>query len=272
MSILVTGATGNVGRHLVRRLAEDGRPVRAMTRRPDTTDLPAGVEAVGGDLTDPASMERALEGATAMYLLAAHGPSYETLPNPADLVAAAAKAGVRRVTVMWNGFRGPVEAAVEASGLEWTILEPGEFMSNALSWAEEIRAEGVVREPFADIGHAPVAETDLAAVAAETLTADGHAGRSYTLTGPEVITVGEQVAALSRATGRPIRYEEQTVAEARDRMRRMGVGDDSIDFILGWRADPPESARTVSGVVEAVTGRPGTTFDQWARRNAEHFQ
>lgn len=272
MSILVTGATGNVGRRLVERLAAEGRPVRALTREPRKARFPAGVEVVGGDLTDPASVETALEGVTALHLIAAHGPSYRTLPNGPELAALAVAAGVRRVTTLWNGAHGPVEEAVEAGGLEWTHLRPGEFMSNALTWAEEIRAEGVVREPFAAVRHAPVHEADIAAVAAAALTGEGHANRAYTLTGPEAITVREQVAALARAVGRPIRYEEQSPARAGERMRAAGVDAASVDFILGWRADPPEEARTVSGVVEAVTGAPGRTFAQWAEAHADRFR
>jgi len=154
MTFLVTGATGNVGRHLVAQLAAAGHPVRALTRDPGSARFPEGVEAVGGDLTDLASFQDALEGVTGIHLLTTIGSSNTTLPNGADIAAAAVKAGVRRATVLWNGYQGAVEEAVEASGLEWTHLQPGEFMSNARTWAEEIRSNGVVREPFGLIAHA----------------------------------------------------------------------------------------------------------------------
>lgn len=274
MSILVTGATGNVGRHLVRTLAADGHRVRALTRDPDAADLPEDVEVVRGDLTDLESVAAALEGATALHLLASQGASFDTLEAPEALLEAAEKAGVRRVTVLWNGFHGPVEAAAERSGLEWTIVQPGTFMSNSRYWAEEALAEGVIREPFAEVVHYPVHEADIAAVAAAALTGDGHAGKRYTLTGPDGLTVGQQVEAISRASGRPIRYEELTAEQAKERMRAMGIGEESIEFIVGWNADPENERRLAaeSADIAAITGAPPRTFARWAQENAAVFR
>ncbi|WP_100444752.1 NmrA family NAD(P)-binding protein [Glycomyces xiaoerkulensis] len=274
MSILVTGATGNVGRHLVRRLTEAGRPVRALTRNPRAARFGPGVEIVGGDLTDLASMEAAFEGATAVHLLDAQGPSYEPVPNAPELVELARKAGVRRATVVWNGYRGPVEEAVAASDLEGTLLEPGDFMSNTLEWAEEVRAEGVVREPFGDVPHHLVHEADIAAVAAAALTGEGHARRSYVLTGPEAVTPAEKVAILSRALGRELRFEELSESQARERMRAMGIEDETIDFVLQWGRDPSQDASLAaeSADIRAITGRPARTFADWAAEHADDFR
>ncbi|MCC3765082.1 NAD(P)H-binding protein [Glycomyces sp. TRM65418] len=272
MTILITGATGNIGRHIIRLLTAADHSVRALTRDPAKADLPAGVEVRAGDFTDFASLEAALEGATALHLMTAFGPANTTVPNSRDLFAAAEKAGVRRVTLLWNGYAGPVEEAVEASGLEWTHLRPGEFMSNALGWAEQIRTEGVVREAYGEIGHSPVHEVDVAAVAAAALTEEGHAGKAYMLTGPEVITVPEQVAAIAAAIGKDVRYEAEPPEGARERMRALGFEEDAIDYVLGWRADPPEFARTVSKDVEAAAGRPAKTFAAWARDHADAFR
>ncbi|MCD0444037.1 NmrA family NAD(P)-binding protein [Glycomyces sp. A-F 0318] len=272
MAILVTGATGNVGRHLVARLAAAGHPVRALTRDPAAARFPEGVEAVAGDLTDRASVEAALEGATGLHLLTAVGPANLTVPGSAGIAAAAVEAGVRRVTTLWNGYRGPVEEAVEASGLEWTHLRPGEFMSNALTWAEDVRAEGVVREPFGEVAHAPVDVADIAAVAAAALTTGAHAGEAYELTGPEPLTVPDQVAAIAAATGREVRYEPLTEAQGRERMRAMGMDDPAIAYVLGWRAHPPAWTTRASGAVERVTGRPARTFAEWAREHADAFR
>lgn len=272
MTILVTGATGNVGRHLVAQLAEAGHPVRALTRDPARARFPDGVEAAAGDLTDLASVEAALEGATGLHLLTAIGPTNQTVPDSAGIAAAAVEAGVRRVTTLWNGYRGPVEEAVEASGLEWTHLQPGEFMSNALTWAEDVRAGGVVREPFGDIAHAPVHAADIAAVGAAALTTGAHAGRAYELTGPEPLTVPDQVARIAEAVGREVRYEPLTPDQGRDRMRAMGMDDPTIEYVLGWRADPPAWTTRASGAVERATGRPARTFAAWARENADAFR
>jgi uncharacterized protein YbjT (DUF2867 family) len=272
MTILVTGATGNVGRHLVEQLHAANHPVRALTRDPANAHLPAGVDVRAGDFTDFASLEAALEGVTALHLMTTFGPGNTTVPNSRDLVDAAVKAGVRRVTLLWNGYTGPVEEAVEDSELEYTHLRPGEFMSNALSWAEMIRAEGVVREAYGEVGHSPVDVRDIAAVAARALTEDGHAGQAYILTGPEVLTVPQQVAAIAAALGKEVRYEAEDPEGAKERMRAMGIEEHAIDYVLDWRANPPQFAREVFTSVADVTGRPARTFAEWAKDHAESFR
>ncbi|MFG3340037.1 NAD(P)H-binding protein [Glycomyces sp. NPDC048151] len=272
MTILVTGATGNVGRHLVERLHADHQPVRALTRDPAKAGLPAGVDVRAGDFTDFASLEAALEGVTALHLMTTFGPGNTTVPNSRDLVDAAVKAGVRRVTLLWNGYAGPVEEAVEDSELEYTHLRPGEFMSNALGWAGMIRAEGVVREAYGEVGHSPVDVRDIADVAAKALTEDGHAGQAYLLTGPEVLTAPEQVAAIAAAIGREVRFEAKEPEGAKERMRAMGIEEHAIDYVLDWRADPPEFARKVFPAVPEVTGHPARTFAAWARDHADSFR
>ena len=272
MTVLVTGATGNVGRHLIAELLAAGRPVRALTRHPERADLPDGVEVVEGDLTVPESLGPALDGATALHLITTGGDGFAPLRTGPDIVKLATAAGVRRVTVLWSGVKGPVEEAVEASGLEWTLLQPVEFMSNALQWAESIRTEGVAREPFGRQRAAVVHEADIAGVAATALLEGGHGGRSYTLTGPEALTVPERVAAIGAAIGRELRYVELTEEEARERMRRLGATEEVVDFVVGWHADPPASAYTVVPTVEEVTGRPARTFAQWAAEHADAFR
>jgi uncharacterized protein YbjT (DUF2867 family) len=272
MTILVTGATGNVGRHLVGQLAAAGHKVRALTRDPSATRLPDGVEAVAGDFTDLASIEAALEGASGLHLMTTFGPRNETVPNSADIAAAAEKAGVRRVTLLWNGYRGPVEEAFAASGLEVTELQPGEFMSNTLTWAEEVRTTGVVREAFGGVAHAPVHEADVAAVAAVALVDGGHAGKEYPLTGPEALTMADQAAALAAALGREVRFEALSEEEGRERMRALGSDEATIDYVLGWRAAPPAWTQQPSPAVAQVTGRPATTFAEWAREHVEAFR
>lgn len=270
MTILVTGATGHVGRHLVEQLAAAGHPVRALTRDPAKARLPKGVEAVAGDFADPASLERALDGATGLHLMTAFGPKNETVPQSAQLASAAIEAGVKRVTLLWNGFRGPVEEAFAA--LNPTELQPGEFMSNALTWAEEIKSEGVVREAFGHIGHAPVHEADIAAVAVVALTTDELAGQQLKLTGPEVLNLPDQIGAINDATGRDVRFEALNEDQGRLRMQALGYDEAAIDYVLGWRADPPAWTQRASDTVERVTGRPARTFADWAREHADAFR
>ncbi|MFD0488015.1 SDR family oxidoreductase [Saccharopolyspora spinosporotrichia] len=135
-TILVTGATGNVGRHLVRQLLAEGHQVRALTRDPARADLPAGAEVFAGDLTDTASLAPAFDGVRAAHLITFDGADFSPLANGEDIVELAVASGVREVTVLkGDGSKSPLELAVEAGGLDWTYLAPVEFMCNALEWA-----------------------------------------------------------------------------------------------------------------------------------------
>ncbi|USK35838.1 NAD(P)H-binding protein [Bacillus sp. F19] len=271
MTILVTGATGNVGRHIVNQLVKAGHHVRALTRNPSSAKLPEGVEVVYGDLTEPKTFAPALNGVTGIHLITFNSDGYTPLQTGPEIVELAEKAGVRRVTVLWNGEKGPVERGVEASDLEWTFLQPVEFMSNALQWAESIRLEGIVREPFGDSPSAMIHVADIASVAVAALIGNGHAGKTYTLTGPEVLTVLDKVRILGAAIDRDIQFFELTEDQARERMREQGSPEDAIDFVLGWYANPPKSAYTVVPTVEQVTGLPARTFTQWAAEHVHHF-
>lgn len=272
MTILVTGATGNVGRHVVDQLLRADQRVRALTRNPNAANLPDGVEVVTGDLGAPHTLLPAFNGVTAMHLITFDGDGGAALQTGPEIVKLATSAGVRRVTVLWSGEEGPVEQAVEASGLEWTILQPVEYMSNMLAWAESIQAEGLVQEPFGDRLDAAIDEADIGAVAAAALLENGHAGRRYTLTGPEVLTVPDKVQAIGAAIGRDLKFVELSENQARERMRKWGSAEDVIDFVIGWYANPPEAAYTVLPTVEEVIGRPARTIAQWTAEHAEIFR
>ncbi|MDA0563873.1 NAD(P)H-binding protein [Streptomonospora sp. S1-112] len=271
MTILVTGATGNVGRPLVERLLADGHRVRALTRDPRRAGLPAGAEVVAGSLTEPAGLAGAFDGVTAVHLIS-FGGDYAPLTTGPQLMDLAAAAGVRRVTVL----KGDVEPtdldrAVEDSGLDRTLLMPVEFMSNTLEFAGSVRDEGVVREGFASAKSALVHDADIAAVAAVALTSEGHGGREYWLTGPEVLTPPDKARIIGEVLGREVRYVELSRDEVVAQWRAQGFGDDDIAFFLTMRTDPPAAGRTVLPTVEEITGRPARTFAQWVREHAAHF-
>jgi uncharacterized protein YbjT (DUF2867 family) len=284
MTTLVTGATGTVGRSLVDRLLEAGEPVRALTRDPGAARFPDGVEVVGGDLADPATLRGAFDGAERLHLF----PVPETAP---EVMAMATAAGVRRVTVLSSGSVGagldtdyqlPVEQAVEASGVEWTHLRPGDFAANRLRlWGPSVRAERVVRWPFPDEAGIPIHEDDLAAVAAVALLDDGHAGRAYDLTGPETLTVREQVAAIAAALGEEVRLEEVSPEEALELLTRQGGwAAENAPFLLGYEGFSPDTEIPDYGpeelaplpTVEQVTGRPARSFARWAADHAADFR
>lgn len=273
MTYLVTGATGRAGRHVVSELLARGVPVRALTRDPARAAvLPAGVEVVAGDLTDPATLTTAFEGVVGVHLLTVGGDDYATLSTGPEIVALARRAGVRRLAVLWNGRPGPVEEAVRAGPLEWTMLQPVDFMGNTLGWADSIRGAGEVHEPFADVRSALVDEADVGAVAAEVLTGDGHAGRVYTLTGPQALTPRQRLATVAEAVGRDLRFVELTEEQARARWRRAGYDEELVDLLASWQGDPPPVAYTVTDTAARLLGRPPRTFADWARAHAAAFR
>jgi uncharacterized protein YbjT (DUF2867 family) len=269
---LVTGATGTVGRQVVAELLRLGRPVRALTRDPGKADLPGGVEVVRGDLTDPDGLTAALDGVSGLHLITFGGEYFAPLETGPRMVELAREAGVRRVTVLNGGGPTPLEDAVRASDLPWTVVMPVEFMANALEWADGIRTRDEVCEPFTGRLSAMVHEADIGAVAAVALTEDGHAGQEYLVTGPELLTVRDKADAIAAARGRAVRLVELSEAEAVARWRAEGRPQDVIDFLLEVYGDTPPEGRTVLDTVQKVTGRPARTFAEWARAHAGAFR
>ncbi|MFB7971009.1 NAD(P)H-binding protein [Streptomyces sp. G9] len=272
MTILVTGATGTVGRRVVEQLLERGEHVRALTRDPERAEFPAGVEVVGGDLEDPASLVPALRGVTGLHLITFGGALFAPLETADEILALAKDAGVRRVTVLHGGGETPMETAVRASDFVWTVVMPVEFMANALEWAPGIRSEGVVREPFVDRLSAMVHESDIGAVAAVALTEDGHGGQEYLITGPQALTLRDKTAAIGAARGADVELVELTEEQALETWRGQGMPEDVIAFLIDVYRDTPPEGRTVLGTVEKVTGRPARTFAEWAEEHAQAFR
>ncbi|MFC4013886.1 NmrA family NAD(P)-binding protein [Nonomuraea purpurea] len=271
MTILVTGATGTVGRQIVAQLVERGEHVRALTRNPEKAAFPAPVEVAYGDLAVPGSLGPALEGVTGLHLITFGGDDYAPLPNGPELVELAAKAGVTRVSVLSGWDETSVEQALRAGEIGWTRLLCVEFMANALEWVGSIREEGVVRV-FGNHPGAVVHEADIAAVAVAALVEEGHAGKAYTITGPETLTPAQRVRLIGAAVGREIGFEELTEESYRASMRGWGADDDYIEFAVQLGANPPQMGSVVVPTVEDVTGRRGRTFAQWVAENADKFR
>ncbi|MER6028984.1 NAD(P)H-binding protein [Streptomyces sp. NPDC001851] len=271
--IVVTGATGNVGRALVDRLLAAGRPVRALTRDPQRAALPDGAEVVRYRPDDPAPL---FAGATAVFLYAQTGAS--------DLLAAARAHGVRHVVLLSSGIiqegadethpihvmHATAERQIRDSGLDWTFLRPNAFATNALQWAPQIRAGNTVRGVFADMLTAPIHEDDIAAVAERVLLDDGHEGAVHRLTGPEATTNTDQIAAIARAIGRDLDFVEVSPAEAGPELFPHAPPEFVQALLNSFAATvgvPPE----ITDTVEKVTGTPARTFAQWARDHAQDF-
>ncbi|MEV4054647.1 NAD(P)H-binding protein [Amycolatopsis sp. NPDC049688] len=262
--IMVVGATGNVGAPLVRMLAEAGEKVTAVSRR--ITAAPPGVVVRQGDLSSVSFSD-----VSSVFLMVP--PGFEGSLEP--VLARAAGAG-RVVLLSSQGVgtgRHPAahEAAVQASGLKWTVLRPAGFASNAFQWAESVRTRREVAAPFADVALPVIDPEDIASVAAAALLDPSHEGRTYELTGPAAISPREQAAAIGEAVGEPVRFVPQTREEARAAMLGFmppHVAEATLD-ILG--APTPEEQR-VSPDVERVLGRPPRPFAEWASRFAGAFK
>ncbi|MFE0675294.1 NAD(P)H-binding protein [Streptomyces sp. NPDC058867] len=275
--IVVTGATGRVGRPLVRALADAGERVTAVSRRaPAPADLPPGVRHHRADLAEPAALGPALEGASALFLLT----SGEFLGAGGDLGAVmdvAVAAGVRRVVLLSSQGVGTghhpsaLEDTVQAAEAEWTILRPSGFHSNALQWAESVRARRAVEAPFADVALPTVDPLDIAGAAAVTLREPGHVGRTYDLTGPAPVSPREQTEAIEAALGEPVRCVELTRAQARERMTRF-MPEPVVESTLDMLGSPPEALRRVSADTEHLLGRRPYAFADWAARHADAFK
>lgn len=271
--ILVTGATGTVGRQIVAELLDRGHAVRALTRDAAGAAFPPGVEVVQGDLTEPDSLIPALEGVTGLHLITFGGPYFVPLETGPRIMELARAAGVRRVTVLHGGGATSVEDAVRADdAVDWTVLMPVEFMGNALGWADAIVGSGEVSEPFVSRLSAMVHEGDIGAVAAVALTEKGHGGQEYVITGPRLLTIGDKVATIAAARGREIALVELTEEQAVARWRAEGRPEDLIGFLLEAYGNTPEVGRTVLDTVEKVTGRPARTFAEWAAQHADAFR
>lgn len=298
MTILVTGASGNTGRHVVDRLVRAGWPVRAMTRQPQALAPRAGVDVVEGDFQRTETWPTVLDGVERVYLF----PFVDVDGEPGrGFVDLAVRAGVRRFVVHSAAAAGfgsddvpddpdisalrrhlaeerlahrAVERAVEASGAQWTHVRPGLLAVNALDWAERIRRERVVRAPYAAAGFPWVHEADIADVAVAALLDDVHVGAAYTLTGPVKVSQAEQTTAIGAAIGQEVRFDELSPQQARDQWLDDGYDQQTVDWLielLDAGADGPELLPPTD-TYQRITGRPPRTFAQWAVDHAADFQ
>lgn len=279
--IVVTGATGNVGVPLVQALAAAGEDVTAVSRKVADAAVADGVRRRRADLTDPETFGPVLEGADALFL---HDGGAGALSSAPEILAIAKAGGVGRVVLLSSigvatrpgsashgGGMRAVEEAVRQSGMDWTILRPGGFDSNAFAWAETVRTQRAVAAPFGDVGLPTVDPADIAEVAAAAIREDGHAGQVYELTGPALIAPRQAAEAIGAALGEPVRFIEQTRAEARAQMLRF-LPEPVVETTLDAIGEPTPAELRISPDVERTIGRAPRTFADWVRRNVTAFR
>ncbi|MFL6240208.1 MAG: NmrA family NAD(P)-binding protein [Actinomycetes bacterium] len=279
--VLVTGATGRIGRRVVDRLLEAGVPVRALTRRPSKAQLPLAVEVVSGDLASPESLNAGLHGVRTAFLV-------WTLPiDSAAAVIERLATHTQRVVFLSSPHQTPhpffqqpnpaatlhadIERLIAESGLAATMLRPGMFASNTVHWwSEPIKNGEVIRWPYGDAETAPIDERDIASVAARALVDDDHAGGDYVLTGPESLSQAEQVRLIGDAVGRRIPFQELSPDEFREETAETWPRP-VVDMLLAaWAATMGRPAFVTSTVLDIV-GSPPRAFAQWATDHAAAF-
>jgi len=277
--ILVTGATGTVGRGVVEELLRMHVRVRALTREPGLANLPAGAEVMRGDLTDPISLDAALADIDTVFLV--WTAAWDAASAAVTLITRRA----RRVVFLTSPHQTPhplfqqpnplatfhasIEELIQDSGAAWTFLRPGMFAANAVMWwADQIKAGDTVRWPYGDAPTAPIDERDIAAVGARVLFEDGHDGGSYVLTGPESLTQRQQVLTIGEVIGRSLKYDEISPDTAR---REWQAPPAAVNMLLNAWAAAVGHPAFVTDSVETLTGNRPRTFRQWALDHAEAF-
>jgi uncharacterized protein YbjT (DUF2867 family) len=283
--ILVTGATGTIGTEVVRQLAAAGQKVRALVRSPEKAEKLKGpnVELARGAFEDVESLRKALQGVDKLFLLSS-GPEHIEQSEP-RVVDEAKKAGVKHVVklsvigaeyepgIELGRLHRAVEKKIEGSGMAWTFLRPGAFMSNMLNNVGTIKAQGKFYGAYADGKLAVIDPKDIAAVAVKALTSSGHEGKAYALTGLEPLSQAQLAEKMSKAMGKPVEYVNVPPEAAKDSMLKMGVPNRLANMLVEFSGVVRSGmAAAVAQDVEKVLGRKPRTFDDWAKENAAAFQ
>lgn len=288
--ILVTGATGTIGRAVVEQLVAAGTEVRALTRDADRARfVNDSVKLVEGDLGSRATLSQVLVGIDRVFLLTGGGP--ETPLHDANMALAAADAGVRHIVKLsvigaeygfedlvssWHlaGERTLRQIGRRAGGPTWTFVRSGEFMSNAKLWAGSVKGKDTVFWAQIAPKVAVIDPADVAALSVHALTTPGHEGKAYCISGPEALSVSERVTKLSKALGRPIKLVELPVADVAAAAERAGRQSLVVETRLGelGREEYRQHAAAALLTFEDVVGRKPRTFDEWLSENIGIFR
>ena len=281
--ILVTGASGTVGRCVVDEVRKSGRSFRAMYRsREDAAKAPTDTPVVVADFADASSLQRALEGVDTVFLVC--GPVRELVELEGSMLDACRQRGVRRVVLnsalgagdypkSFPSWHRKVEDRLKASGLSYTILRPNSFMQNILAYyAPTIRSQGAY---YGGWGNAPISYIDVrdvGAVAAATLISPSHADKTYELNGPEALTCAQVAEKISRVAGRKVQYIDIPVAQQRQAMLDQRMPEWQVTALLDLQAYyTGGQGGELDDVVAKITGRPARNLDQFLVAFSDSF-
>lgn len=279
--ILVTGPTGNIAKELIPLLLKAGQSMRVFVRdEKKVAHLDSTIERLVGDLDIRETLIPAVKGVERIFLV-----TYEARQD-VHVLEAAKRAGVQHIVKLstleasehriqvgkWHYER---EELIRASGLGWTFLRPGMFMSNSIEWwAETIKGQGSVFFPGGKNGKvAPVDPRDVARVAAIALTQSGHNGQAYELSGSELFTIGEMVRTISKVLGKSIKYMDIPPIAAKLFMLKTGMDKTLVNALMEMLASLRKNeGAIVTDTVQQVTGQPPRTFETWCRKHIKAFQ
>jgi uncharacterized protein YbjT (DUF2867 family) len=282
--ILITGAGGTVGAALINELKGSNQAIRLAFHSPEKAARAkaAGYDVITFDYAQPATLKPALDGVDTMFLLS-NGIEGQA-EGEINVVNAAKANRVKRIVKLsvWGAdaesfamarMHRTIERAIEESGLEWTFLRPNNFMQGFITYdAATIRAESAFYAPAgaALVNHVDV--RDIAGVAVQALTAPGHAGKAYTLSGPRAISYAEAAATLSEALGKTVKYVDVPDDAARSAMIADGAPEIYADYLIDlYQYFRAGGAAGVTTSVKDVTGRDPISFEQFAREYAAAF-
>jgi uncharacterized protein YbjT (DUF2867 family) len=286
MKILVTGGTGNVGSEVIKQLVKRSASVRALVRKQEATGkMPEGVEAVQGDLLDPVSIRKALDGVDKLYLLNAVVP--DELTQGLIAYDLAKKVKVKQI-VYHSVFKAEkfkdvphfasklaIESALREFDLPFTIIRPNYFYQNDVSLKDVITKASVYPMPLGAPGVSAVDTRDIAEAAAIALTSDGHLGKTYNLNGPEVLSGAKVASIWSGLLGKEIRYSGEDLEVFEEQMRKSAPSWSAFDIRTMFQGYLERGFAAEDGDVEILTkllGHPPRRYEEFARETVQGWQ
>lgn len=282
--ILITGASGTVGRAVLAEVARSGEKHRAMYRsKEDAAKAPTGTEAIIADFSDKASLVPALRGVESVYLVCSPIPALVQLEGNA--IEASEAAGVRRIVLnsalgagdyakSFPSWHRKVEEKLKGTKLRCCILRPNSFLQNVLTYyAPSIRTQGAFYGAIGDARTSYVDVRDIAAVAAKALRGGDHDGKTYELNGPEALTCAEVAEKISRHARIAARYVDIPAEAQRKAMMDQGMPEWQVTALLELQEYyTGGKGGTLDGVLEGLLGRPPITMDQFLEEFAGEFR